>query len=93
MDIIAAIVIFLAVLILESYGDAFFDHVFFSLHNFLSKLVVAFLVGFIVFVLLTDRVPKVYQKVTIIIVSLLLIYANLFLGKKKEKTEGKERGH
>ena len=89
MDIILAIVIFILVLAFESLGGVLFDLSFFRWHSFISKLVVAFLAGFIVFVIFTERIPMVQQRVAVIIVSLLLIYANLFLGKKIEEPEKK----
>ncbi len=91
MDIILAIVIFVLILAFESLGGVLFDFAFFRWHSFISKLVVAFLAGFIVFVIFTPRIPMVQQRVAVIIVSLLLIYANLFLGKKKEETEEGEK--
>jgi len=57
-----------------------------------SKLMVAFLAGFIFFILLTDKMPQPWQKVPVIVVSLLLIWANLFLpvGKREEDEEKNE---
>jgi hypothetical protein len=95
MDVILAALAVLAMLALEivvTHMDLALMHKLRLKENtFISKLVVAFLVGFIVFVLFTDGIPLVQQRVTIIIVCLLLIYANLFLGIKKEETEGEEK--
>ena len=91
MDIILAIVTFVLVLAFESLGGVLFNFAFFRWHSFVSKLVTAFLAGFIVFVIFTERIPMVQQRVAVIIVSLLLVYANLFLGKKKEEIEEKEK--
>jgi len=44
-----------------------------------SKLMAAFLAGFIVFTLFTDKMPNPIQKIPVVIVSVLLIWANLFL--------------
>lgn len=68
-----------------------FQMVFFREHRLVSKLMATLLTGFIFFVLFTDKIPKVTQRVSLIIVSLLLIYANLFLGKKDEDAEGEEK--
>jgi hypothetical protein len=87
MEVILAIVVFILALAFESLADYLFGLVFFRSHRFSSKLMVAFLVGFIVFILVTPNVPGVEQRVTVVIVCILLIYANLFLGKKKEDEE------
>ena len=95
MDIVLTVLVVLAVLALEIVGThidlAFIRKLRLKENNFISKLVVAFLAGFIVFVLFTDSIPLAQQRVTIIFVSLLLIYANLFLAMKKEEIEGKEK--
>ncbi len=90
MDVILGFAAFILVLVFESLADYLFDFVFFRSHRFISKLMVAFLVGFIVFILFTPGVPRVGQRVTVVLVCILLIYANLFLGKKKEDHEDKE---
>ena len=97
MDVILAGSVVLAVLALEIVGTHI-DLAFIRKlrlkekeNTFISKLVVAFLAGFIVFFLFTDSIPLVQQRVTVIIVCFLLIYANLFLAMKKEATEGKEK--
>lgn len=88
MDVILAVLVVLAVLALEIVGThidlAFIRKLRLKENTFISKLVVAFLVGFIVFILFTDGIPLVQQRVTVIIVCLLLIYANLFLAIKKK---------
>lgn len=91
MDVILGIAAFILVLAFESLADYLFDLVFFRSHRFMSKLMVAFLVGFIVFILVTPNVPGMEQRMTVMIVCILLIYANLFLGKKKEDEEDKEK--
>ena len=95
MDVILAALACLVVLALEivvTHMDlALMRKVHLKENTFISKLVVAFLVGFIVFVLFTDGIPLVQQKVTVIIVCLLLIYANLFLVIRKEETGGEEK--
>ena len=45
---------------------------------FMSKLLVAFLSGFIFFIVLTDQVELLTQKLVIIASSLLLIWANFY---------------
>jgi len=88
MDVILAVLVVLAVLALEIVGThidlAVIRKLRLKENTFISKLVVAFLAGFIVFVLFTDGIPLVQQRVTLIFVCLLLIYANLFLVIKKE---------
>ena len=42
---------------------------------FTTKLLFAFLIGFIFFILLTPRISSILQKIIIITVSLILIYA------------------
>ncbi len=88
MDVILAVLVVLAVLALEIVGThmdlASIRKLRLKENTFISKLVVAFLAGFIVFVLFTDSIPLVQQRLTVIVVCLLLIYANLFLVIKKE---------
>jgi hypothetical protein len=95
MDVILAVLVVLAVLALDIVGTrmelAFIRKLRLKENTFISKLVVAFLAGFIVFVLFTDSIPLVQQRVTVIIVCLLLIYANLFLATKKGEIEGKDK--
>ncbi|MCP5106157.1 MAG: hypothetical protein GY950_22415 [bacterium] len=91
MDIILSIVVFAAVLSLAVLEEYFFKIVFFRSQRFISKLVSAFLCGFIVFSLFTGNIPRLEQRFSIIIVSLLLIYANLFLGKPKEEEDDEEK--
>lgn len=50
-----------------------------------SKIVVAFLAGFCVFVIFTDRVPNAGQKIPIIIAAGLLIWVNMFLSQHPEQ--------
>jgi uncharacterized membrane protein len=90
-DVIAGIVILVVVLVLEMIAFPFLDRL--GLHlktqQLGTKLVVAFLAGFIFFILFTDRMPGPGQKIPLIAVTLLLIWANLFLKVgKKESPEG-----
>lgn len=64
-------------------------------HQSASRLVVAFLSGFIFFIAFTDRVPNIEQRLAVIVFSGLLIYANLFLDIRKEEhlKEEKENNH
>ncbi len=61
-------------------------------HTVISRIMAAFLSGFVVFVLFTDRIPTLGQRLAIIAVSASLIYANLYLGKEQEKTGSAEGG-
>ena len=96
MDIILAIIgvvlVFLVIQLRNKLNFAFFR--WFHTHEYQmgSKLMVAFLAGFIVFVLFTDKVPQPGQKIPIIITALLLIWANLFLnvGRNEEPQKDDE---
>ncbi len=85
MNIILTIAVFVLVLAFEYLAHRLFHLEFFSSHGFISKLMAAFLAGFIVFILLNDNVPKTEQQISAILASLLLIYANLFLGNKEDE--------
>lgn len=85
MDIILTIAVFTLVLAFEYLAHRLFHLEFFSSHRFISKLMAAFLAGFIVFILLNDNVPRVEQRITAVIAALLLIYANLSLGKQEDE--------
>ncbi len=50
-----------------------------------SKIVAAFLIGFVLFTLFTDRMPQAGQKIPVAIIALLLLWANLFLGHKTQE--------
>lgn len=91
MALILGLLVFILALGFVLAAEYRFDLVFFREHRLISKLMAAFLTGFIVFVLLTDKIPRVTQRVSLIFVSLLLIYANLFLGKKDKEAEGDEK--
>jgi hypothetical protein len=86
MALIIGIIVFAAVLALEMvgprYNPAFLRGIFKREHPFGSKLMVAFIAGFMFFTLFTGRMPSEWQKIPVAIVCLLLIWANLFLGKK-----------
>lgn len=58
-----------------------------------SKLVVAFLAGFIVYVIFTGQMTNVGQKIALTTVSLLLIWANLFLHPGSDSTETESQGN
>lgn len=88
MAIILGVIGFILALAAVLLAEYRFDLEFFREHRLISKLVAAFLTGFIVFVLFTGKIPMVTQRVSLIFVSLLLIFANLFLGKKEEEDEG-----
>lgn len=88
IDVILGIIIFVVVLLLEISLTQILNRWGLRLaqHQFGSKLMVAFLAGFIVFILFTGKVPQPGQKIPIIIAVLLLIWANLFLnvGRSEE---------
>ena len=81
IDVILGIIILVVVLLVEILPTPFLNRwgLRLSEHQMGSKLMVAFLAGFIVFVLFTDKVPQSGQKLPIIITAFLLIWANLFL--------------
>jgi Na+/proline symporter len=81
IDVILGIIIFVVVLLLPIFPTPIFNRWGLRLtqYQFGSRLMVAFLAGFIVFILFTDRIPQPGQKIPIIIAALLLIWANLFL--------------
>ena len=81
IDVILGIIIFVVVLLMETLPTPILKRWSHHLaqHQFGSKLMVAFLAGFIVFILFTGKVPHPGQKIPIIIAALLLIWANLFL--------------
>lgn len=87
MDIILTIAVFALVLAFEYLANRVFHLEFFSSHShsFISKWMAAFLAGFIAFILLNENVPRVEQRISAVIAALLLIYANLFLGKKEDE--------
>jgi len=88
MDIIAGLIVFIAVGILEfiawKINPPFLKWLHKKEHLLGSKIMVGFLSGFVVFILLTDRMPSPGQKIPVIIVALVLIWANLFLVKKED---------
>lgn len=90
IDVILGIIIFVVVLLVEIFPTPILNRwgLRLSEHQLGSKLMVAFLAGFIVFILFTDKVPQPGQKIPIIITALLLIWANLFL--KVGRSEGPE---
>jgi hypothetical protein len=87
MDVIIGIVFIILVLALEIAGAHLDLKAVRWLrrqgHPFTSRLLVAVLTGFMVFVLITDRVSRGEQKAAIILVSAILIWANLYLGSTK----------
>ncbi len=89
MDIIVAVIVIVAVLALEIAG-AYFDLAFLRWlrlkeHHSASRVMVAFLCGFAVFMLISSKVPRFEQRIAVVIVCILLIYANLFLTLKREQ--------
>ena len=95
MDIILAIIgvvlVFLMIQLRYKLNFSFFRWFRKHEHQLGSKLMVAFLAGFIVFILFTGKVPQPGQKIPIIITALLLIWANLFLTVgRNEEPEGDE---
>lgn len=88
MDVILGIIVIVLVLVLDFAGYHFelksIRWLRRHIHPFMSRLLVAVLAGFIVFVLITDRITRGEQKIAVILVSSLLIWANLFLGPKDE---------
>lgn len=50
-----------------------------------SKIVAAFLIGFVLFTLFTDKMPQPGQKIPVAVIALLLLWANLFLGHKTQE--------
>ena len=88
IDVILGIIIFVVVLLVEIFPAPILNRwgLRLSQHQLGSKLMVAFLAGFIVFILFTGKVPQPGQKIPIIIAALLLIWANLFLnvGRSEE---------
>ena len=94
MDLILAIITGVLAFILILLGKRIKIGFFQRLHSrelqMGSKLMAAFLVGFIVFTILTDKIANPGQKIPLIIVSLLLIWANLFLQVGQDATPGAE---
>ena len=99
IDLILGIIVFVVVLLGEIFPIPVLERRGLRLarHQLGSKLMVAFLAGFIVFVLFTGKMPQPAQKIPIIIAALLLIWANLFLkvgtseehqGEDEEKSVG-----
>ena len=95
IDVILGIIIFVVVLVVEFFPIPIFKQwgVRLTQHQLGSKLMVAFLACFIVFILFTAKVPQPAQKIPIIIAALLLIWANLFLkvGSSEEPQEDDEK--
>ena len=81
IDVILGIIVFVVVLVVEIFPVPILKQwgLRLSRHQMGSKLMVAFLAGFIVFVLFTGKMPQPAQKIPVIIAALLLIWANLFL--------------
>ena len=93
MDVILGIVFVVVVLAVEllasviakNLKSAFFEKYVALGQSVASKVVVAFLAGFCVFVLFTDKVPKSGQKIPIIIAAGLLIWVNIFMSHPHEE--------
>jgi hypothetical protein len=84
-EFIFGVLVFIVVMILEITSSKIDVSFLRWMHNkekpFGSKLLIAFLCGFIFFILFTGEMPNPGQKVPVIIAALLLIAANLFLVK------------
>jgi hypothetical protein len=85
VDMIVGILVFIVFFVLEilamKLDISFLKWMHSKDHQVGAKLMAAFLVGFIVFIIFTDKMTGVGQKISVIIVALLLIWANLFLVK------------
>ncbi len=92
MAIISGVLGFILALAFVFAAEYRLDLAFFREQRLISKLMASFFTGFIMFVLFTDKIPKMTQRASLIVVSLLLIYANLFLGKKDEEDEEEGKG-
>lgn len=79
MTIIIPIVAFLLVLAFVSLAYRLFHLQIFQFLGYIPKFVIAFLAGFIVFILFYSSDLGIGQRISVIIASLLLIYANLSL--------------
>jgi len=95
IDVILGIIVFVVVLLVEIFPIPVLKRwgLRLSRYQLGSKLMVAFLAGFIVFVLFTGKMSQPAQKIPIIIAALLLIWANLFLkaGTSEELQEEDEQ--
>lgn len=92
IDVILGIIILVVVLALEILAAPIFRRLGLRLKAYQlgTKLVVAFLAGFIFFISFTDKMPEPGQKIPVIVVALLLIWANLFLRVGKSDSPGEE---
>jgi hypothetical protein len=82
MDILLGALVFVVVIVIAFFGERFggkFSRMFSEVHQFGTRVVVAFLSGFIVFAVFTGRIANPVQKIPLIIVCALLIWANIFL--------------
>lgn len=91
MAIILSILGFILVTVFMLFAEDLFGVVYFREHRLITISMAAFFTGLIIFTLFTGNIRLMEQRVTLIVVSLLLIYANLFLSKKKDETEEKEK--
>ncbi|MCP4151169.1 MAG: hypothetical protein GY757_25725 [bacterium] len=96
MDLILGLTVFLVVLALLIAGSYSGGPIYERLRrleldrrSFICKLMTAFLSGFAVFILISERVHILGQKVTLCIICMLLIFANIFLSHKTDK-DGEE---
>lgn len=96
MAIILSILGFILAMVFMRFAEGLFGILYFREHRLITISMAAFFTGLIIFTLFTGNIRLIEQRVTLIVVSLLLIYANLFLGKKKderdEKGKGQEKG-
>lgn len=92
MAIIFSLLACLLALVFLLYAERIFGIVYFRDHRPVTLLMSSFFAGLIIFALFTGSIQLIGQRVTLIIVSLLMIYANLFLSsKKKDETEKVEK--
>jgi hypothetical protein len=94
MAIIFSLLGFILAAVFLLYAERLFGIVYFRDHRLITLLMASFFTGLIIFTLFTGNIRLMEQRVTLIIVSLLMIYANLFLSKKRDEAEknGKEKG-
>jgi len=93
LAIIAAVLVLIIILAAKHINIGFIHRLHDQGLQAGSKLMAAFLAGFIVFTIFTDKIPNPGQKIPIIIVSLLLAWANLFvqIGQDKEQEGEKQQ--
>lgn len=91
MAIIFSLLAFILAVVFLLYAERLFGIVNFRELRLITLLMASFFTGLIIFTLFTAEIWLMEQRVTLIIVSLLMIYANLFLSKKKDEFEKEEK--